>query len=84
MHIYTGQGQRTVQLIVTEGLGMKSWEMVLPFYVTEFCGTNQIAAICDVYIPTLWPSANCISSIPIAKPHPKCDRKVHDVFPSQR
>ena len=25
---------------------------------TECCGTNQIAAICDVDIPMLWPSAN--------------------------
>ena len=38
---------------------------------TECCCTNQIAAICDVDIPMLWPSANCISSMPIVKPHPK-------------
>ena len=38
---------------------------------TECCGTNQIAAICDVDIPMLWPSANCM---PIVKPHPKVRR----------
>ena len=47
----------------------------------EFGRTNQIAAICDVTFQRYGSSANCISSIPIAKPHPKCDRKV---FPSQR
>ena len=38
---------------------------------TECCCTNQIAAIGDVDIPMLWPSANYISSMPIVKPHPK-------------
>ena len=41
---------------------------------TECCCTNQIAAICDVDIPMLWPSANCISSMPIVKPLPKVRR----------
>ena len=41
---------------------------------TECCCTNQIAAICDVDIPMLWPSANCISSMPIVKPLPKIRR----------
>ena len=40
----------------------------------ECCCTNQIAAICDVDIPMLWPSANCISSMPIVKPLPKVRR----------
>ena len=61
----------------TEGLGMKSWEMVL-------CYLNLVEPIKLQRFVTYTfqrngSSANCISSIPIAKPHPGISKSALDL-----